>query len=246
MFGARASTKDLMSLVPWCIAVNVAFIAVLVLAIGPEVLAWFGVVFISNFCYNTLGWKGMPILDMVAPLGMLCVTVLSEMLNGNDDGDEGAWACGATAFIYAGIIIVRTHLWGQLMDFDADRAVGKRTTAVSLGSIDAGRYLLLFILICELAFTIVKCPGDVFLPFFSALSCVVASTTIDGLSDRVQLFGASFPANAVAFAVLGIAGVYHGYHVCSTDVLLRDHGATFQNHVRSLHWHVTRAMRVDL
>ena len=128
LFGARLDDADLRRL-PLSIAiVQLPFLIVFPWLYGARMLLWFAALAAANAIYNwpRYGWKNWPALDLLNQVGYLLVFVLSS------------WLCqvpqlSAPALVFSGLFAMQCHLYGQIMDVDADRAAGRRTTAVVIG-----------------------------------------------------------------------------------------------------------------
>ena len=89
-------------------------------------LIWFTGLILANACYNSFGFKRLPILDLLNQAGYVLVFVLAS------------WLCevpqlNTPAIIFGAIFAMQSHLFGQLMDFDEDKAAGRKSTAITMG-----------------------------------------------------------------------------------------------------------------
>jgi 4-hydroxybenzoate polyprenyltransferase len=128
LFGARLSDRDLRRLPLWIALVQLPFVVVFTALFGARMLVWFAALAAANAVYNwpRLGWKNWPALDLLNQVGYLLVFVLSS------------WLCqvpqlSAPALVFSGLFAMQSHLFGQIMDVDADRAAGRHTTASVIG-----------------------------------------------------------------------------------------------------------------
>jgi len=127
---------------PWAIAaVQVPFLALFVWLAGPKMLGWFAAVLLTNATYNNLGFKQRPVLDVLNQIGYLLVFVL------------GSWLCdvpqlNAPAMVFSALFAMLSHVFGQLMDIDQDRAAGRRSTAVVIG-VRSAKWLLVGMMLVE-------------------------------------------------------------------------------------------------
>lgn len=103
--------------------------------------------------------------DFVGPLGYVLVTVLSSWVNRN------VFPAPSTLLFHA-FMVLRSQLWGQIIDIGADAKVGRRTAAVTLGVVKA-RVLLAALVFCEFLSGWIGV-GDNYVAAFSALSLVQA------------------------------------------------------------------------
>jgi 4-hydroxybenzoate polyprenyltransferase len=128
LFGARLDDQGLRRLPVWIALAQLPFLVVFTALFGAKMLAWFAALVAANAVYNwpRLGWKNWPALDLLNQVGYLLVFVLSS------------WVCGVPqlsgpALVFSGLFAMQSHLFGQIMDVDADRAAGRHTTAVVIG-----------------------------------------------------------------------------------------------------------------
>ncbi len=125
---------------PWIIAaVQIPFVAVFAYLAGAKMLVWFTMLVATNFSYNSLGFKRLPLLDLLNQIGYLLVFVLAS------------WLCGVPqlntpAMIFGAIFAMQSHLFGQLMDFDEDVLAGRKSTAITIGFVPA-KVLLIAIML---------------------------------------------------------------------------------------------------
>ena len=141
LFGA-CPNEETRRILPLTIAlVQLPFIAAFVWIAGWKMLAWFVAFVAANACYNSLGFKRKPWLDLLNQTGYLLMFVMAS------------WLCGiqqlnAPAMVYSALFAMHSHLFGQIMDIDEDTAGGRKTTAAVLG-IKASKFLLVGILLAE-------------------------------------------------------------------------------------------------
>ncbi|TWT92438.1 UbiA family prenyltransferase [Stieleria varia] len=143
LFGARPDATIRRHLPAWIAAVQVPFVIAMCWLGGAKMLLWFAGVVLVNWTYNTLRFKSKPVLDLLNQSGYLLIFVLAS------------WLCGvpqinAAAMVFSMLFAMQSHLFGQLMDLDADLAAGRRSTAVMIGAIPA-KLLLVAIMLCEVA-----------------------------------------------------------------------------------------------
>jgi 4-hydroxybenzoate polyprenyltransferase len=144
LFGARGTPRQLARL-PWIIAlVQLPFVVAFTLLIGPRMLVWFGALFAATALYNHFppsGLKGRPPFELLNQLGYLLVFVGSSWLN---DVPQLPWA----TFVFGALFAMHSHLFGEIMDVDPDRAAGRRTSAGILG-VQRAKLLLSGFLVTE-------------------------------------------------------------------------------------------------
>lgn len=126
LFGARPD-QQLRYRLPWIITlVHVPFVIGFVMIAGTHMLIWFAAVLLTNATYNNLGWKRLPLLDLVNQAGYLLIFVLASWLCGLDQ-------LSTPVMIFSALFAMQSHLFGQLMDLEEDRSAGRRSTAIVLG-----------------------------------------------------------------------------------------------------------------
>ncbi|HSI14578.1 MAG TPA: UbiA family prenyltransferase [Chthoniobacter sp.] len=161
LFGARPTTQQSTRL-PWRIAlVQAPFVVIFTWMIGARALVWFGALVLSTALYNWpgRGCKGRPGLDLLNQSAYLLVFVLSSWLNGLP---QAPWF----TFIFGAMFAMHSHLFGEIMDHEPDRAVGRRTTAVTIGTLPA-KWLMIAFLGSE-AVLVWQCTGDAGMAAFLA------------------------------------------------------------------------------
>ncbi|QDU87352.1 prenyltransferase [Pirellulimonas nuda] len=126
LFGARLPRRELRKLPLRIAAVQAPFWALMLLAVGPKFLLWVAVCLAVNAAYNTLGLKGLPVLDVLNQAGYLLVFVLSSWLN---DAPQLGWP----ALVFGALFAMHAHLLNEITDIEPDRLAGRRTTAVAIG-----------------------------------------------------------------------------------------------------------------
>jgi 4-hydroxybenzoate polyprenyltransferase len=128
LFGARLDDEALRGLPLLIVLFQLPFVVAFTALFGAKMLLWFAALVAANAIYNwpRLGWKNWPVLDLLNQVGYLLVFVLSS------------WVCqvpqlSAPALVFSGLFAMQSHLFGQIMDVDADRAAGRHTTASAIG-----------------------------------------------------------------------------------------------------------------
>lgn len=143
LFGAKPNEALRRHLPSWIASVQLPFVLLLVWLGGWQMLGWFFAVLLVNYTYNTLQFKALPVLDLLNQVGYLLIFVLAS------------WLCDVPqlslpAMAFSALFAMQSHLFGQLMDIDVDRAAGRRSTAVLLG-VTASKMLLVAIMFVEAA-----------------------------------------------------------------------------------------------
>jgi 4-hydroxybenzoate polyprenyltransferase len=139
LFGALPNA-ELRKRLPWIIiATQLPFLFIFTWIAGPKMFGWFAALIICNACYNTFGFKRLPVLDLLNQVGYVLIFVLAS------------WLCdvpqlNAPAMIFGAIFAMQSHLFGQLMDLDEDKIAGRKSTAVVIGVIPA-KLLLVTIMV---------------------------------------------------------------------------------------------------
>jgi 4-hydroxybenzoate polyprenyltransferase len=142
LFGARGTAAQLARL-PWLIAlVQLPFVIAFVWLDGPRMLAWFAALFAATALYNHFppsGLKGRPPFELLNQLGYLLVFVFSSWLLGVA---LPPWP----TFVFGALFAMHSHLFGEIMDLEPDRAAGRRTSATVLGARRAKFAVVAFLL----------------------------------------------------------------------------------------------------
>jgi 4-hydroxybenzoate polyprenyltransferase len=140
LFGARPTPEQIRGL-PWRIAlVQFPFVVLFTWLLGWRALAWFAALAAAAALYNwpRVGFKSRAGLDLLNQTGYLLVFVLSSWLNGLP---QAPWF----TFVFGALFAMHSHLFGEIMDLEPDRAVGRRTTAVVIGILPAKAVMVAFL-----------------------------------------------------------------------------------------------------
>ena len=143
-FGAKADYEQLKVL--WKPILIVQLLSYpLLIYIGGWPLAVLLVLFlIINGLYNLPG-KGLrsaPPLELLCQLGYVLIVPLSAYLNHTE-------AVPTATYIYLFLFAIQSHLIGEVMDIEPDRAAGRKTTATKIGMRNT-KLLIIGIVIMEL------------------------------------------------------------------------------------------------
>jgi 4-hydroxybenzoate polyprenyltransferase len=159
LFGARGSREQLRKL-PVCIALlQVPFLIAFWYLGGPRMLLWFAGTVAAAGIYNwpRYGFKSRPPLEIFNQAGYLFVFVLSSWLNHVPQ-------LPAATLVFGALFAMHSHVFGEIMDLEPDRASGRRTTATVIGRVSA-KLLIAALLAAECALVFV-CFRDVILSGF--------------------------------------------------------------------------------
>jgi 4-hydroxybenzoate polyprenyltransferase len=143
LFGARLGAAKLRELPRYIVAGQLPFVVVFSAWFGPILLLWFLGAMALSALYNAPRWgaKNWPGLDLLSQACYLMVFVLSTLVCRVPQLD-------APALAFSALFAMLSHLFGQLMDVEEDRAAGRHSTVVVLG-VRAGKALLVALLVAE-------------------------------------------------------------------------------------------------
>ena len=139
LFGALPNAQTRKRL-PWIIlATQLPFVFIFTWVAGPKMIGWFAGLITVNVCYNTLGFKRLPVIDLLNQVGYVLIFVLAS------------WLCNVPqlntpAIVFGAIFAIQSHLFGQLMDLDEDKLAGRKSTAVVIGVLPAKLLLVTIML----------------------------------------------------------------------------------------------------
>lgn len=128
LFGALGRQEQLAALL-WQIAVvQIPFVLLFVMWMGPRMLLWFGVLLFAVALYNAprIGCKARPPFDVLIQASYLLIFVQSAWVNGMP---QPPWQ----TFVFGALFAMHAHLFGEVMDIGPDCASGRITTAVRIG-----------------------------------------------------------------------------------------------------------------
>lgn len=202
LFGASPDSQ-MRAALPWFIvAIQVPFLIAFVVVAGWKMVVWFVAIIIANGCYNTLGFKRMPWLDVLNQTGYLLVFVLAS------------WLCSveqlnAAAMVFSALFAMHSHLFGQIMDIEEDRRAGRRTTAVTIG-VRNSKLLLVALLIGEAAIAFTFFRGTMVGGFMLVAACFFLIDALVGPKRYPLFFVTAFFIvwNLIAIATMHIIWRY--------------------------------------
>lgn len=143
LFGACLDDAGLARLPRWIVVMQLPFLVAFTWVGGPKMLLWFAATVAVNALYNQppFSFKNRPVLDVLNQVGYLLVFVLASWLCGVDQLSPAAMA-------FCALFAMQSHVFGQLMDIDQDRAAGRTTTAGLLG-VRSGKLLVAALMLFE-------------------------------------------------------------------------------------------------
>jgi 4-hydroxybenzoate polyprenyltransferase len=143
LFGSLGAAEQLAAL-RWKIAVvQIPFLIIFFLLVGPRILFWFATLLLAVGLYNAprFGWKSHPPFDVLIQASYLLVFVLSSWLN---EVRQLPWQ----TYLFGALFAMHSHIFGEVMDIDPDRLSGRRTTATLTGAVPS-KFLIAGILCVE-------------------------------------------------------------------------------------------------
>lgn len=162
LFGAQGTREQLRRL-PWqMVAVGLPFLLLFAGLIGPKAL-WLAVAGISVCGLYNSALKSLPPFEILIQFGYVLVLVFGSWLN---DAPMLPWQ----TFVFGGMFAIHAHIFGEILDIDADRAAGRRTTATVLGAVPS-KLLVAALLASEAVFCHLVFADLVFDVFLGCSSC---------------------------------------------------------------------------
>jgi lycopene elongase/hydratase (flavuxanthin-forming) len=142
LFGSRGAREQLAALKWQIVLVQIPFLVAFYFLVGSRILWWFAVLLLAVGLYNAprFGWKGRPPFDVLIQASYLLVFVLSSWLNG---APQLPWQ----TFVFGALFAMHSHVFGEVMDTEPDRLIGRRTTATVIGRIPAKLLIASFLAI---------------------------------------------------------------------------------------------------
>ena len=143
LFGAKASKKELRSLLKKIILVHLPFFIILILMSGTRMLLLLLLMVLVNIIYNFKPFrlKERPPFEILIQIGYVITAFFCVELNGLE-------ALPWQTVVYLCLFAFQAHIAGEIMDIEPDMESGKKTTAALLGRKNS-KLLMLFLLLCE-------------------------------------------------------------------------------------------------
>ncbi len=129
LFGACGNSEQLAALPMLMFLVQAPFVALFTHWLGPRMLLWMAAWSVACALYNhpPFTWKARAPFDVLVQPTFLLVFLFSSWIN---HAPQLPWP----AFVFGALFAMHGHLLQEIMDLEPDRAIGRRTTAVSLGA----------------------------------------------------------------------------------------------------------------
>jgi 4-hydroxybenzoate polyprenyltransferase len=165
LFGSRGATEQLAAL-RWQIAVfQIPFLIPFFYFLGPRFLWWFAAMLAAVVLYNAprIGLKSHAPFDVLIQASYLLIYVLSSWLN---HLPQLPWQ----TFLFGALFAMHSHIFGEVMDLEPDRASGRRTTATLIGRVPAK--LLIASLLAVESLLVWRYFGDVAIVCFLGLGAL--------------------------------------------------------------------------
>jgi 4-hydroxybenzoate polyprenyltransferase len=130
LFGSRGAAEQLSSLRWKIAAVQAPFLATFYFFVGPNIFSWFAALLIAVMLYNVppFAWKGRPAFDVLIQSSYLLIFVLSSWLN---QVPQLPWQ----TFVFGAMFAMHSHIFGEVLDLEPDRATRRTTTATLIGRV---------------------------------------------------------------------------------------------------------------
>lgn len=141
LFGARGSIEQLQRLPSRIVLVQIPFLLGFCYLRGLRMLLCFAGMTAAAAMYNwpRYGFKSRPPLEILNQSGYLFVFLLSSWVN-RVPGLR--WP----ALLFGALFAMHSHVFGEIMDLEPDRSVGRQTTAVVIGRVPAKLLIAVFLL----------------------------------------------------------------------------------------------------
>ncbi len=142
LFGARGTREQLRGLPARIALVQLPFLVTLSVLGGAKMLLCFTGMMAAAALYNwpRYGFKARPPLEILNQAGYLFVFLLSSWIN------DVPLLPGAT-LLFGALFAMHSHVFGEVMDLEPDRAAGRRTTATVIGRVPAKLLMAVLMLV---------------------------------------------------------------------------------------------------
>lgn len=202
LFGASPDLQ-MRRVLPWYIvAIQLPFLIAFIFVAGWKMAGWFLAIVVANGCYNSLGFKRMPWLDLLNQTGYLLIFVLASWLCSVDQ-------LNGPAMVFSALFAMHSHLFGQIMDVEEDQRGGRRTTAVTIG-VRNSKLLLVAILVIEAAIAFAYFRGTMISGFMLVAASFFLADALVGPKRHPLVFVRVFfiAWNLIAIATMHIIWRY--------------------------------------
>ena len=142
LFGSRGALEQLSALRWKIAAVQAPFLAAFYFLVGSGILLWLLTLLVAVTLYNAppFAWKGRPPFDVLIQASYLLIFVLSSWLN---QIPQLPWQ----TFLFGAMFAMHSHIFGEVLDLEPDRAAGRTTTATLIGRLSSKFLIATFLAI---------------------------------------------------------------------------------------------------
>lgn len=147
-FGAKADYGQLKVLWKAILVVQLLFYPMLIYIGGFPLIVLLLLFLLINGLYNLpeIGLRSIPPLELLCQFGYLLIVPLSVYVNNTAE-------IPITTYLYLFLFAIQSHLMGEVMDIEPDRATGRVTTATKIGMKNT-KLLIIGIVVLELVLLI--------------------------------------------------------------------------------------------
>ena len=207
-FGARASKEQLDKLGRVIVLAQLLFFTPLLFFSDWKITLVFAAFILRNGLYNLpgKGLRTLPPLELLAQVGYLLIVPLSIYINDTKN-------IPILTYVYLLLFAWQSHLMGEVMDIEPDRASGRKTTATILG-VKKAKWLIISIVIAEVLLMFIAYNEYIFGGFLALgllwllLDVLVLFKSNNYTVGQMKLF--ALGSNAVAFITM----IYVWYSGC--------------------------------